>query len=237
MRVLSGFTGQTSKEDVQIQTSCQKLNVEILGAAITDTQIEAIQLSVFINSTSGQRPLINAIPLLVLLEIGAQNEGLFIQSDTEISGTIDLTRLGALTLKNDEYLSVNIKGLQASWTTNINTIDVPVRSQNYIAYDKQPIQGQKDLNLSEVYAIVMPVASIASITIDYPSKSVVYTANELRYIARDINDIISINPTTGVAKFGFSKQVVFSVENATRCQVVPVDNNVFDMYLLKERGI
>ncbi len=253
MKVKS-LSNLSKEEDIQIQSATQQIGVVIVGNGLPYDASAAPTMRVrFVSPSGGTRTIIDRTPIYDLLEINASSEGCFRfvqpfvgppipagQTDPnyQLIGLIDITPGGALDLGSDGYLSVDIESPRAMLSCDVYALDAPALTKLYRRYDPTTVTGvTKEINLTDVDAIAIRPDLVESISLQYPNRTVEYTAQELQMIGDGINDIVSFNSATGTVTAGLQRQLQLNVKACSRMTVTPRGVALFYLYLLKDVSI
>jgi hypothetical protein len=160
---------------------------------------------------------------------------------TFLEGAFDVCRTAALDLNQSSYLSLDLYTTELGVSLDdveIYAMGGPVRNMDAQVYEPTTIQGgiTKDINLSGIEYIALPLSKIESLRIEYePSGVVEMTQTEARIICRDLNDLVSYNSTTRALSAGLRKWVVMEVKHAVRMSVTPLSDAPFYVYTIKSK--
>lgn len=199
---LVNVSNVASVEDIQIQTSFEKLNFIITSAtgSIGDptAQIKLI-------GRDGTKTILDRLPLRRLLEMSTAGEGCFVYGNNTtantggaIKGSLIIGDGGAVNFTDMGYMSLSVykDPAQPNFNVEVSTTDNDVATRNYIHYDPISILAgttRREVSLLGVTALGIPFASIDALELQYPNKTVAYTASELGLENLNSNDIIHVD--------------------------------------------
>lgn len=242
MKVLESFTGAV-KSDIQIQTSVAKLLFIVqdntyadLGKNVEDV-LSKIHVRIDKAGPRGQKQMVPKIPLRVLAEKAAINEGFIfnITSEGVITAkcTVDLTDDGYLACFEQEYLSLTVESELPDYSMTIHALDSPTKSETFIHYDPVLVNSiTKDIPLDNADGIIFPLdGEIDEINFEFEGKSFKYNEEELKAVMRDINDI-AYGGTYFV--FGHGRYGVFEFEKGLKMTVTPKISTPFTVWVMRE---
>lgn len=197
------------------------------------------------NRDGGLRYLINAVPLIVLLEASAWHEGQMhanyvTGSNGNMQATFEISNHGSLEITNDDKIIIEITNVPTGTQLSLNTIDVPERSATHIDFQEVVVLAnqQKTLDVSGSYMMMLPNTGIDTVQMGFVAdtnqgigeRSIDYTMEEIQAISRDVDNA----KVVGLGKLYPSSAMFFTpvdIGKATRITVRPTANT--SIYLVK----
>lgn len=247
MRIANSLTGLTEYDNIKIESSVCKIGVDVYIGSAAD--FENVYVSMDLTSRKGgTKPLLYPTKLKRLLEMSSRAEGAYWLDLTTgyVKGTFDIGVAGAYRLEDSEYLKIKITGATTGQVYSLDVIDHPIDVDFVYQFDPKGIQSANanKFNLKGVKAIVMPVANVSAITLDFnpkasglPQKSVRYTAKEIQAINRDMNDIVVAGKNSdGTARitYGFDELYVLDVNEVDTLTYEAVSNADHEIIFIRE---
>ncbi|MFB6458027.1 hypothetical protein ACE38W_22335 [Chitinophaga sp. Hz27] len=235
MKLLSNFTG-ASKDDIYLQSSAHGIGISLADAAPIDLSKINIKID-FFSKNRGSKEIYPRMSLATAFEMNTFEEGFYLRDDKLVKGLIKLSPDGSLHLEEGEYIKIAFEGASATTVTNISSIDAPILSATYKAISAVTITGQtKDLNVADSVMLHLPIAKIDEIDIMYPTKTVKYSGQELEYLARAINDLVSVNSAGTNVVAGYENYISLSCYDAMKVAITPRDYTPFVIYTEKHKN-
>ncbi len=222
------FLNFKREEDIQIQTAVGRLLFKLTlanDAISADLSNILIRLRIF--GSRGSVPVIDTrTPLSVLFEIAAQKEGFYrieeAGANIVIRGMVEISSEGALALNADQYMSLDVDSANLIDKMELWAVGGPVASNTYIRYTPLTVQETvKDVPLSGIDSLVFRPGEIDNLKLQYTDASPEYEREELEAIACSINDLVSVNFTTGTVRAGWSEWMTLKTKDATRATISP----------------
>ncbi len=233
-------TGVRGIEGVQIESGAHQLRVRLAAAAGFNPEGVTLRLGLT-SSKLGTKVLRDKMSITALAEMTAfgTGEGHFERNrhatnanlTTVIDFVFDVSKNGVLPLNDGAFLSLDIKGdngLDDGQTfdlISVSTMDAPTISADYEKSEPFFISEgiTRDINLVGVDEVVMPLDQVERIQITSEGKATEYTQEELKVMARALNDIVSVDTVTGVATYGIKRWMLMQLIHATKMTVTPAD--------------
>lgn len=235
MKLLSNFTG-TSKDDIYLQSSAHAIGFHLEDPNGVDINTINVKID-FFSKNRGSKEIYPRMTLAAALEMNTFEEGFYLKDANLCKGMIKVSPDGALHLEEGEYIKISFEGAKATNVMNISSIDAPILSSVYKNINAVTITGQtKDLNVADSSMLHLPIALIDEIDIVYPSKTVKYSGAELEYLARAINDLVSVNAAGADVIAGYHKHISLSCWEAYKVAITPRDNTPFVIYTERHKS-
>ncbi|WP_143306853.1 hypothetical protein [Chitinophaga vietnamensis] len=235
MKLLSNFTG-SSKDDIYLQSSAHGIGFHFADPAGVDLSTITLKVD-FFSKNRGSKEIYPRMPFATAFEMNTFEEGFYLRDTNLVKGLIKLSPDGSLHLEEGEYIKISFDGAKATNVMNISSIDAPILSSTYKNISAVTITGQtKDLNVADSTMLHLPVALIDEIDIVYPVKTVKYSGAELEYLARAINDLVSVDSAGANVVAGYEKYISLSCYDAYKVAITPRDNSPFVIYTEKHKS-
>lgn len=235
MKLLSNFTG-TSKDDIYLQSSAHAIAFALSDPNGIDLSSIVVKID-FFSKNRGSKEIYPRMSLATAFEMNTFEEGFYLRDAKLVKGMIKLSPDGSLHLEEGEYIKVAFEGATATNVMNISSIDSPILSASYKSVSAITVTGQtKDLNVADSVMLHLPINKIDEIDIVYPSKTVKYSGSELEFLARAINDLVSVNAAGTAVVAGYETYISLSCYDAYKVAITPKDFNAFVIYTEKHKS-
>lgn len=236
MKVAS-ILGQTSLFDFHIEHSCAKIGFYIIATGGVSVDLDLIEVDLTMKSKrNGDVIISREMKLSDLLELSSQNEGFYVKNNLFACGTVDLSKSGAISLTDADYISLELEGLNPTWKVEIFTLDAPILTNSYIVYEAYDTNGTvRGVNISKATNLCI-TDSIEEVQIRYANgRTCTYTWAELQLIAIDTNDLVSVLGLAGGSLspvFGFNRFIVIDVTDAEEMTIIPANGVIQTRYYI-----
>lgn len=190
---------------------------------------------------NGSKTLINTMPISILAQLGAQNEGYININKRTVDGnlcnvatfTVELSNFGAISANQNEFIGINVTSFNPridSALTNqdaafedaimqIYTFGAPAITNAHIVYKPVACQaeGETRINVEEASHICVPLDDLKNLEINYTSgETQKLTKKELELIQSDINEIQALLHNTVINKLNY---IVYPIPTGERLSV------------------
>ncbi len=236
------------KEDLQIQTAISRLLVHIEipnGVNPADVQFRIRALG-----SKGYEPVTERTSMLDLFEIAAAREGFYsieqvlnnatppVSVAQRFKGQVEIGVGGSLVMPAGGYLSLDVMSPFPITKMELWAVSGPVSTKSYHRLTPVTIQDTlKDVPLAGVTSIVYDPAKVRSLKFQYPDQSSDYEREELEAIGRNINDLVSVDVSSGTLVAGFNRVIEMDTEKASRVTVEPYNSGQFNILLISSQTL
>ncbi len=240
------------QEDIQIQVPTARLGIRItLAKEIT---LDRVKIRARLASpVFGTKTVIERMDMQTLFEYSAQTEGFYrinasgaLFANNTFEGHIDIARGGSLALNNSTYISVDITSGDNIVKCEVFSIQHPKTSNTFLHYNPVTVnQALQGIQLEAATDIIYPVGKVAEMQLVYPGVTVTHTADELKFIADMMNDLVAVRTDSVGATSAFYGSATIaalpvrdalSALDASRVQIEQaVNSGSFNIYLVEEK--
>lgn len=148
--LLETITGVTEKSDIQVQKSCESIYIVTTAGALSNSVLVTARLV----GKTGNVVLYTDMPVLDLAELLVQGEGLYFQDAANYVGNvpragarsilqIPISADGGYALNNEEYISLDFKGLTAGTTYVVGAMESTDLDGRLYQIDKKTIPAPR----------------------------------------------------------------------------------------------
>lgn len=237
---IEAFTGVTEKIDMQVQKSCNAIALIAVGTTPLSNSVLVSQKLV---TRDGNIIMMDQIPANDLAEIMAQDEGLFIKDMRNYTGSFPFAGAisihlypvgfgGAVKLEDNNYLSVDLRGLTVGVTYRVHAIESTDQDGMLWDVEKKAVAAPRTsqrYNVNGEKLIALPRTNFDKIQIfTKDGKDAIYTGEELGVMSIFENDIVAAafrtvatTPVVNVMDviFGYDNLYLVSVDEALSYEI------------------
>lgn len=246
---IASFSGGTAVARIEQAIRSVMLRVHFTAGAmpITVSGVPKKVGDVFPNTTvtayvimkdGGQRQICTKLPLAALFEFAQDQEGVIVYNPIAstvnaawVEGSILTSPAGALEMKDDEILHLEINGIDTEVVSHLTAygIELPERDFRVYQYSNLSVaqdQVERTFDCEELESLIIPNnTALSELLITYSNGVTCrYVLDELKRIAFDNNDLtVAYTSTTNVApigQHGFSSYIILNLSKASECKVV-----------------
>lgn len=225
---ITTISGVTEQQDIQITRSCKAIVIK----SETNPILRDVSATYKVISANGNKNIVDDYPVLHLSEIYTQDDGLYIANSKgahqQFNGAESICFLpvasgGAYSLKNGEYISLDLEGLTAATTYKVYSLESADLDGLLYDIDKAAVNAPRIEQRfeSDVDTLILPEAGLDRVQIIFPDGvDVNYTVDEL--IAESVlgNDLICVssNPAS-VPIYGYAEMFMLDLGSAIAYQI------------------
>jgi hypothetical protein len=238
---IESFTGVTEKVDLQIQKTCKAVAVIAVGATpLSNTVLISMKLV----KQDGNIIMYQDMPANDLAEIMSQDEGLFMKDMTNYVGSFPFASArsihiypvgfgGAIPLLDNDYLSVDLRGLSAGVTYRVYALESMDQDGELWDIEKKAVaapRANQKWNVNGKKLLALPKTNLTQIQIfsKTPGKDAIYTAEELGIMSFFENDVVcavtravATTPVVNIIDliFGYDNLFLINIEDALSYEI------------------
>lgn len=200
MKIYEG-TGKTKTDELRVTRSIGAL--WLTSSKTVDTLVNE-KITIFFESPNGKNIEIASNISLKHFILGATYGSSKIKSDTfggvGLSAICELSSDGSVGLGTDEVLKISLTGLNPAESYSINGIEFPQGASHIITYDRKTMlseESQRTYKVVNADIMMLDATNVTEIEMTYNNGlRISHDIDELRALAFDVEDIITVDLTT-----------------------------------------
>ncbi|WP_143525136.1 hypothetical protein [Labilibacter marinus] len=185
------------------------------------------------------------MPRLIMtnvFEIGSHGEGLFIDSDQESRGSIQVGMEGSIKLSDQRYLEIDMSSLESSKTYTVFGLEQGEIVEGLMSYHPMTINSdetEKVYGTTDKEEVALPLTGLEKVEmIRDNGQSMTYTPTELKALMEQENDMVAISTVSGTetAYWGYKNYALLDIEDIKEIRITKTAGAAYELILVNSKN-